>query len=95
MSHLQQNAIRNRILAALAPDDFAVLESVRPEFRQVLIQPNGPIEHVYVMERGITSVLADPSEGRVEIGILGSEGMVGLPVLLGSQHSTHGFMVQA
>jgi hypothetical protein len=71
------------------------LESVRPEFRQVLIQPNGPIEHVYFMERGITSVLADPSKGRVEIGILGSEGMVGLPVLLGSQHSTHGFMVQA
>jgi len=99
MSHLQQKSVRNRILAALAPEDFALLqpklEPVQLAFRQTIFQPGDPIEHVYFVERGITSVLAEASEGRVEVGMLGSEGMVGLPVLLGSERSPYAFMVQA
>src|SRR4051812_8832759 len=99
MSPIQQNTVRNRILAALKPEDFALLqpklEPVRLELRQMIFQPNESIEHVYFIERGISSVLADASEGRVEVGMIGSEGMVGLPVLLGSDHSPYAFMVQA
>jgi len=99
MSPIQQNTVRNRILAALKPEDFALLqpklEPVRLELRQMTYQPNELIEHVYFIERGITSVLADASEGRVEVGMIGSEGMAGLPVLLGSDHSPYAFMVQA
>jgi CRP-like cAMP-binding protein len=99
MSSVQQKTVRNRILTALAPEDFALLqqklEPVQLEFRQIILEPGDPIRHVYFIERGITSVLADASEGRVEIGMIGSEGMIGLPVLLGSKHSPFAFMVQA
>jgi CRP-like cAMP-binding protein len=99
MAQLQQKTVRNRILAALAPEDFALLqpklEPVRLEFRQTILEANKPIEHVDFVERGITSVLAEGGEGRIEIGMIGSEGLVGLPVLLGSDDSPYTFLVQA
>ena len=41
------------------------------------------------------SILADTSEGRIEVGLIGPEGMAGLPVVLGIERSPHGYMVQA
>ena len=41
------------------------------------------------------SVLADTTEGRIEVGIIGPEGRAGLPVVLGIDRSPHGYMVQA
>src|SRR4051812_6314026 len=96
MSRIQQNSVRNRLLAALAPADFASLQShlepVSLKMREIIIEPNQPIEHVYFIERGITSVLAEASEGRIEVGMIGSEGLAGLSVLLGVDMSPHAFM---
>jgi len=99
MSPIQQRFVRNRLLSALAPDDFASLqpqlEPVSLKMREIIIEPNQPIEHVYFIERGITSVLAEASGGRIEVGMIGSEGLAGLSALLGVAMSPHAFMVQA
>ena len=42
------------------------------------------------METGIASVVAmQPDETRVEVGLIGSEGMSGMAVVLGNDQSPH------
>ncbi len=83
----QQQSIRNQLLAALPSEDFAALqvhlEPVEFELRRVLIEPNQPIEHVYFPEQGYTSVCTTDGNSKIEIGIIGREGIVGVPVALG------------
>ena len=99
MSPLQQASVRNRLLAAFTPDEFWLLqphlEPVSLGLRQWVIETQQPIQHVYFPEHGIVSVLADTSQGRIEVGLIGPEGMAGVPVVLGIDHSPHGYMVQA
>src|SRR3954466_12371993 len=99
MAPLQQASVRNRLLAALTPDAFWLLqphlEPVPLGLRQWVIETQQPIQHVYFPEHGIVSVLADTSQGRIEVGLIGPEGMAGLPVVLGIDHSPYGYMVQA
>lgn len=80
---------KNRILAGLPPDELeriqTVLEMVDMPLRKVVIDPNRPIEHVYFMEEGIVSMLGVMEDGTaVETATIGNEGMVGLPVFLGT-----------
>jgi len=99
MAHPQQASVRNRLLSALMPEDFDLLqphlEAVPLNLRQWVIAAGAPIQHVTFPERGIISILADTSEGRIEVGLIGPEGMAGLPVVLGIDRSPHGYMVQA
>lgn len=99
MSQPRQSAVRNRLLAALAPDDFAALapdlQPVELDFRQVLHRPDRPIEAAYFVESGMVSMLAPLEEGQtVEVGLIGSEGLVGLPVVLGADSATTEALVQ-
>jgi len=86
MAELQQKSVRNRLLAGLTPGDFASiqthLEPVELELRQVLINPNQPIEHLYFPETGYASVTTNGHGSKIEIGIIGREGVVGVPVAL-------------
>src|SRR5215217_6224011 len=88
MSALQQSSLRNQLLAGLSRKDFARLqthlEPVELELRRVLIEPNKPIEHVYFHEHGYTSVTTNGQGSQIELGLIGREGMVGVPVALGS-----------
>ena len=99
MTQLQQTSVHNRLLSGLTPEDFGLLqphlETVPLEMRQWVIKAGEPIQHVTFPEHGIVSVLADTSQGRIEVGLLGPEGMAGLPVVLGIERSPHGYMVQA
>src|SRR3954447_25111791 len=99
MAHLQQASVRNRLLATLTPDDFDLLqpdlEPVSLDFRHWLIEAGEPIQQVYFPEHGIVSILADTTEGRIEVGMIGPEGMAGLPVVLGIERSPHSYLVQA
>ncbi len=99
MIQLQQTSVHNRLLSGLTPEDFGLLqphlEPVSLELRQWVIEAGKPIQHVIFPEHGIISILADTSEGRIEVGLLGPEGMAGLPVVLGIERSPHGYMVQA
>ena len=90
---------RNRLLAALPPDDLARLrprlDAVELPFRKVLHAPGQPIEAIYFPETGWFSMLAYLENGdAAEVGLVGYEGMVGLPVLLGADSNDIEAMVQ-
>ncbi|SFL99151.1 Crp/Fnr family transcriptional regulator [Methylorubrum salsuginis] len=90
---------RNRLLAALTAEDFARLgphlEPVTLEIRQILVSADRPITHAVFFEEGLASLIADTGEGRVEVGLVGYEGMIGVPLLLGTDRTPHTGMVQA
>lgn len=92
---------RNRLLAALAPDDLARLrphlEPVALGLGEVPSEPGRAIAHVLFPEAGIVSVLAVAPDGRrrIEAGMTGREGVVGLPVVLGTDAGPHETLVQA
>ena len=58
-------------------------------------QPNRPIDTVYFMETGIASVVAvQPDDTKVEVGLIGREGMSGLAVVLGANQSPNSTYIQ-
>jgi CRP-like cAMP-binding protein len=79
---------RNRLLAALSPEDEAALgkalEPVQLPFKEVLHEINQPITRVYFPTSGIVSVVTEPDQGEiVEVATIGHEGMIGLSLVLG------------
>ena len=99
MSQLRQSTVRNRLLAALAPEDFAALAGhLRPVgmgLKETLHEPGRPIQAAYFPEGGMVSMLAPLEDGKfMEVGIVGREGMVGLPIVLGDGATTTEAMVQ-
>ena len=92
------NFRKNQLLAALSNADLALLqphlESVELEVRKVLESPNKPIKHSYFIERGLASIVAGNSHKRLEVGLIGPEGMTGLPIVLGNDRSPHENFIQ-
>src|SRR3954465_4749009 len=94
-----QASVRNRLLAALSPADFSLLEpQLEPiplPVRTCLSEPNSPIQHVYFLEQGIASVVASTPQGRrIEVGLIGREGLTAPCALLGVGRSPHECFVQ-
>jgi CRP-like cAMP-binding protein len=82
-------AEQNRLLPALPPEEYAwvlpQLTPVRMSLKQVLAEPDEPMRDVYFLRDGVGSVVADEQEGgAAEVGTVGREGFVGLPVLNGA-----------
>ncbi len=89
--------IRNRILQRIPLEcwDFVGphLEAVQLKDRRIIEVPHKPITHAYFLETGIASVVAvDGEDHRIEVGVIGYEGMTGVPLIMGddrAQHSTY------
>jgi CRP-like cAMP-binding protein len=92
------NFLKNRLLRALSNADLALLqphlEPVELEVRKVLELPNKPIKHAYFIERGLASIVAGNSHKRIEVGLIGPDGMTGLPIMLGNDRSPHENFIQ-
>jgi CRP-like cAMP-binding protein len=93
------NKIHNKILAGLSPDDFAALqpylEPVALPKGKTFENANKPIENICFPESGMLSVVGGAKSVReVEVGIIGFEGMSGLPVIYGDHRSPHQTFVQ-
>jgi CRP-like cAMP-binding protein len=78
----------NQLLAALprpaARRLIARCESVDLRFGEVLAEPGSEIRHVYFPTGGFVSLISSIDQRpRLEVGLIGSEGMLGVPVLLG------------
>lgn len=91
---------RNNLLAALPAEVLARLrprlEPVEFPLRHILQASEEPITAVYFPETGWVSMLALLADGSsAEVGIVGFDGMLGLPLLLGSDRSTTEAMIQA
>jgi CRP-like cAMP-binding protein len=99
VSQPQQSAVRNRLLKALSPDGFALLqphlEPMDLTLRQMVIEPGEPIQHAHFVEQGILSLLAQLPHDRIEIGMVGREGMSNVAAAFGAERSPHGMMCQA
>jgi CRP-like cAMP-binding protein len=81
-------AVRNRLLAALPPENLAqLLPKLHPvplPLRKVLLVPQERIEAVTFIESGWASVVAQLNDGtQAEVGLIGREGMVGLALMGG------------
>jgi CRP-like cAMP-binding protein len=90
----------NRLLASLSTEDFDLLEPhlevVTLGLRKSLERPNRRIDAVYFPEAGFASVVAVQSSGKeVEVGLIGREGMTGLPIVFGDHRSPHATYIQA
>jgi len=89
----------NRLLAALPAKEYArllpKLEEISLNFTETIYEPGDVIRHVYFPDSGIVSLLSAVEErSLLEIGIVGSEGFVGLPVFLGVKTSNNRAIVQ-
>jgi CRP-like cAMP-binding protein len=89
----------NRLLSLLSDNDY---ERLRPhlslvvlEYRKDLYQASQPIEHVYFPVDGVASLVITTSDGDgVEVGTIGNEGIVGLPICLGDHEAPSSVYVQ-
>jgi CRP-like cAMP-binding protein len=100
MLQTNRSVQKNRLLAALPQEDldqfFLDLDPVSLSLRQILCQVGAPFEHVYFIERGVASVLTTMANGtNVEVGMIGKEGVAGLPAVLGGTISDQLIIVQA
>jgi hypothetical protein len=90
---------QNRLLARLAPKDFDALqphlEAMPLPLRHPLEKPGRRIESVFFIDSGIASVVAIQSnDTRVEVGLIGCEGMSGVAVVLGNHQTPNSTYMQ-
>ena len=95
----KQVSVPNHLLGALPRKEFqkllAVLEPVKLVFGKVLYEAHAQIRHVYFPNNCFVSMLTTVDAGRaVEVGLIGSEGMIGIPMALGVAVSPFRAVVQ-
>ena len=84
----EPNSCFNRVLASIPIKESvrlrSQLELVRLDFGQVLYEPGGTIKHVYFPLDCLISLLTAVDKRRtLEVGMVGNEGMAGMPFILG------------
>ena len=89
----------NRLLAALPRREYArLLPGLKPVnlvFGDVLYEPGDTIKRVYFPNDSIVSLLAMiPEKSVLEVGMVGNEGMAGLPIFMGVNISQTRALVQ-
>lgn len=89
----------NRLLAALSESEYQRLvphlNFIPLSLGQVLFEPEEPITQVYFPNNSLVSLVVTTENGStVEVGIVGNEGMVGIPVILGTNTTTTSGIVQ-
>jgi CRP-like cAMP-binding protein len=89
----------NRLLTLLSDEDYERLRphlsTVEWEYRKPLIEMYRTIESVYFPIDGVASLVNTMRNGaEAEVGTIGSEGMVGLPIILGDSNAPTGVYVQ-
>lgn len=92
-------AASNQILASLPRSArehlLRRMEHCALEHRQVLVEANEPIRHIYFPSSGVISLVIGTVNGAtLEVAMVGREGMVGLPVLFGGESEPISAVVQ-
>jgi CRP-like cAMP-binding protein len=89
----------NRLLASLPQSDYERLkphlETVDLTYRRSLYQANRAIQFVYFFETGVGSLVNTMRNGAAsEVGTIGNEGIVGLPVVFDDKRAPTSVYVQ-
>jgi CRP-like cAMP-binding protein len=96
---MPQVSIPNRLLGALPRKEYQkllpVLEPVKLAFGEILYESHAQIRHVYFPDDCFVSMLTTVDAGHAaEVGLIGSEGMIGVPMALGVAVSPFRAVVQ-
>lgn len=88
---------KNRILASLPKSEIDRLAPhllpVNVKLRAQLL--DGRADYAYFLEEGLASVVLTLADGAtVEVGVIGIDGVVGLPILLGAESMPGGTFIQ-
>src|ERR1700682_2325150 len=91
--------VPNRLLGGLPSKEYQkllhVLEPVNLTFGEILYESQTPIRHVYFTQDCFVSMLTTVVTGRAaEVGLIGPEGMIGVPMALGVAVSPFRAVVQ-
>jgi CRP-like cAMP-binding protein len=94
-----EGARQNRILAGMPMSRYAPLSShlkpVELSSGQVIFEADGPLDFVYFPTTCTASMVSQTQDGdSSELAMIGREGMLGVPLALGSQTMKHRVMVQ-
>jgi CRP-like cAMP-binding protein len=89
----------NRLLGLLSPRDYKRLQPhlhrMPLEYRQSLYRAHKPIGFVYFIETGVGSLVNTMANGQAaEVGTIGNEGVVGLPLVFGDDRAPTSVYVQ-
>jgi CRP-like cAMP-binding protein len=98
-SRSDSQRLANRLLALLPRRDYERLrphlERVPLEYRKSLYRARKAIDYVYFIETGVGSLVNTMANGQAaEVGTIGNEGMVGLPLVLGDDRAPMSVYVQ-
>jgi len=99
VGHPKPSITCNTLLLTLSADDLALLqphlEVIALKRGDVIVEPNKPIQHVVFPEDAIISVVASTPDGRrIEVGIIGRDGVTGASVLHGADTTPHEIFTQ-
>lgn len=99
MSPLKQSTVANRLLRTMSAENFQILapdlEALDMPCDLILFEPQQIISHVYFVESGIVSVVAQRRDGQlVEAGIYGRDGLGDVAIILATDRSSHRNFVQ-
>jgi CRP-like cAMP-binding protein len=99
MDHPTSTWPRNRLLLAVPPRNLKQLlpdlEHVECHREQVLIDADGPLDHVFFPDSGVVSVVAVYSDGSIiEMATIGREGATGFQAVFGAKVSSARLFVQ-
>jgi CRP-like cAMP-binding protein len=90
---------KNRLLTSLPLNEY---ERLRPhlipvalKYKCMLYRADQPIEFVYFIETGVGSLVNTMKDGSAaEVGTIGNEGIVGLPIVLGDKQAPTSVYIQ-
>ncbi len=82
------NHLHNQILLGLPPEELQLLlpklEFMRLKMHHVLHEPGDTLKSAYFCNSGLVSILSVLPDGKsVEVGLVGKEGFIGLPLVAG------------
>ncbi len=89
----------NRLLGLLTPRDYNRLRPhlgrVPLEYKKSLYEADKKIEFVYFIETGVGSLVNTMANGQAaEVGTIGNEGLVGVPIVLGDDRAPTSIYIQ-
>ena len=93
------SSMENELLLGLPSNEgdsiFSKLTFLQLRTHDVLHESEQPIKFAYFMNSGLTSILTVMAEGKnIEVGLVGKEGFVGIPLLVGFSTSPSQAVIQ-
>ena len=90
---------RNRLLLALSSSDLGQLmpelEHVGCEREQILVDADGPLDHIFFPDSGVVSAVAVYADGSIiEMATIGREGCTAVQAIVGAERSSVRLLVQ-